>query len=137
MSYEPHTWVDDETITAAKLNAMEQGIAQGGGYDAEIYVYRSNNSSANYEVTIRNGSFSSLYAMCQDAVPPTLLVRCWDENTGYRFASSFVAIYDVASSYITFHVKRPTNGIASTDSQVGNYTVHWYSDDEISVSYTS
>lgn len=31
MSYEKHNWTDNETITAAKLNKMEQGIADGGG----------------------------------------------------------------------------------------------------------
>lgn len=31
MSYTPHTWVDNETITAAKLNNIEDGIANGGG----------------------------------------------------------------------------------------------------------
>ena len=133
MSYEPHIWVDDETITAAKLNAMEQGIAQGGGggYDAEIYVYHSNNSSASYEVTIQGGTFSSLYAMCQNAVPPTLLVRCWDDYTNYYFTSSFVAIYAYNSSFIDFRVKRPTVDVNL--SNVGSYIIEWYSDDEISI----
>lgn len=34
MSYTPHTWVDNETITAAKLNNIEDGVqeaAQSGG----------------------------------------------------------------------------------------------------------
>lgn len=31
MSYEPHEWVAGETVTASKLNNMEQGIANGGG----------------------------------------------------------------------------------------------------------
>ena len=45
MAYTPHTWSDDETITASKLNNMEQGIAGGGGvlvctssYDDGDYV---------------------------------------------------------------------------------------------------
>ena len=31
MSYTPTTWVNGDTITAQKLNKMEQGIAEGGG----------------------------------------------------------------------------------------------------------
>ena len=36
MSYEPHTWTTGETITAAKLNALEQGVASGGGGGSKI-----------------------------------------------------------------------------------------------------
>lgn len=31
MSYEPTTWKDGDLVTSAKLNKMEQGIANGGG----------------------------------------------------------------------------------------------------------
>ena len=31
MSYTPTTWTTGDTITATKLNKMEQGIADGGG----------------------------------------------------------------------------------------------------------
>lgn len=27
MAYEPHTWQDDEVITAERMNALEQGVA--------------------------------------------------------------------------------------------------------------
>ena len=30
MSYEPYTWKGGDTVTANKLNHIEQGIAQGG-----------------------------------------------------------------------------------------------------------
>ena len=36
MSYTPTTWVNGDTITAAKLNKMEQGIADGGGAKTPI-----------------------------------------------------------------------------------------------------
>lgn len=41
MSYTPHTWVDNETITAAKLNNIEDGVqeaAQSGGGAASVIV---------------------------------------------------------------------------------------------------
>ena len=31
MSYTPHTWTDGETITAAKMNNLEEGCSGGGG----------------------------------------------------------------------------------------------------------
>ena len=31
MSYTPHTWTSGEVVTAAKMNALEQGAASGGG----------------------------------------------------------------------------------------------------------
>ena len=31
MSYEPTNWKDGDLVTSAKLNKMEQGIANGGG----------------------------------------------------------------------------------------------------------
>ena len=41
MSYTPNTWATGDTITASKLNAMEQGIANAGsimlvGYDSSL-----------------------------------------------------------------------------------------------------
>lgn len=44
MSYTPHTWVDNETITAAKLNNIEEGVQEaaqsggGGKYDAYDFI---------------------------------------------------------------------------------------------------
>lgn len=38
MSYTPTTWTTGDTITATKLNKMEQGIADGGGYDLVLSV---------------------------------------------------------------------------------------------------
>ena len=35
--YEKQTWVTGETITAEKLNHMEDGISGGGGVLCDIY----------------------------------------------------------------------------------------------------
>ena len=47
--YEPHTWVAGETVTASKLNNMEQGIANsGGGGGVAVYAeYDSENDVTN------------------------------------------------------------------------------------------
>jgi hypothetical protein len=38
MSYTPNTWQTGDTITAAKLNNMEQGIANAGGGGGVLFV---------------------------------------------------------------------------------------------------
>ena len=55
MSYTPHTWVDNETITASKLNNIEEGIAEaaqsGGGGVAWIRI-----NSAGYGGSHQTGA---------------------------------------------------------------------------------
>ena len=59
MAYIPNTWVVGDVITADKLNALEQAVAdnsQKSSYDAEITIYHDGNSSHEYEFTIVSGS---------------------------------------------------------------------------------
>lgn len=53
MAYEKQTWVTGETITADKLNHMEDGIAAGGiQYDLElVYYVEYDDSTENYVLT--------------------------------------------------------------------------------------
>jgi len=39
MSYEPTTWKSGDTVTSAKLNKMEQGIANAGGGGGALVVH--------------------------------------------------------------------------------------------------
>lgn len=39
MSYTPTVWANGDTITAQKLNKMENGIAEGGGGGGAFMVY--------------------------------------------------------------------------------------------------
>lgn len=41
MSYEPTNWEDGDTITTARLNKIEQGIAEGS--DAKAFVVNAIN----------------------------------------------------------------------------------------------
>ena len=53
MTYSPHTWQPGEIISSARLNALEQGVAAGGGggYDLVLKVPQGENfSAANVEV---------------------------------------------------------------------------------------
>lgn len=85
MSYEQHEWTNGETITAAKLNNIEEGIteaAQGGGglsADAVIHLEHANNSdddnSASLTPTIVSGTFAELKAKINDGGCPYILVE--------------------------------------------------------------
>ena len=135
MSYTPTTWNTGDTITASALNKMEQGIADGGGggYDAEVYIYHDNNSAHNFEVTIVSGNFASLYAMVQDAKPPHILLRVWDDLNADFYTTTLIAVYTYTSSQIYFKPKRPTSitGSSNVNAIVRGDDLVWYSDDTI------
>lgn len=48
MSYTKHTWVDDETITAAKMNNIEDGVTSASGSNPLITFNFSGFASASY-----------------------------------------------------------------------------------------
>lgn len=55
MSYTPHTWVDNETITAAKLNNIEDGVQEaaqsGGGGGTACIRFSASAGFASYSKT--------------------------------------------------------------------------------------
>ena len=80
MSYTPTEWSTGDTITAALLNKMENGIAgAGGGYDAVIRLTHSNDSGedtpANLTPSIESGTYAGLYAMLEDAMVPDIRIE--------------------------------------------------------------
>ena len=77
-------------------------MAGAGGYDAEVNIYHSDNSSDSYVGTIVSGDFSTLSAMIADDTPPNILVRFWDDMDFARYSLSAVSIYFADSSSITF-----------------------------------
>ena len=79
MSYTPTTWTTGDTITATKLNKMEQGIASaGGGYDFVITGDYENSDWDN--VTLASGSYSDLVTMLQnDTIPSGILYFNYDD----------------------------------------------------------
>ena len=65
MSYSPHTWVDDEDITAARLNAIENGLAAGGGpYDPYDFVITYDSGTSTY--TAEKGTFLEISTALQN-----------------------------------------------------------------------
>lgn len=48
MSYTPHEWQNDELITAAKMNNIEEGIAAGGGGASGLCVLTDGTLDKSY-----------------------------------------------------------------------------------------
>lgn len=110
MSYTPNTWSTGDTITAAKLNNIEQGIVSAennGGWDAEVYCYHEDNSGTPYQFTIVSGTFSDLNTMLTNKQPPAILFRYFYENQIIA-STTAVAVYHIdPSSSITFIARVP------------------------------
>lgn len=87
MSYTPHTWTDGETITAAKMNAIEDGIEEaaesggGGGVDAVIWF---KNSTVGWQV---EGDFNAALAKISSGKPLVAVVYAnyAESSTGYSW----------------------------------------------------
>jgi len=128
MSYTPHTWTVGDVITAERLNALEQGVASGGGgYDAEVYIHRESGSST-FSGTIVSGNHASLLSLLNDDTPPSILVRVCDEAMNNWFSTSAIAIYLFDSSDIIFYGTF-YNSYGIVD---GRFSVDWTSGDTIS-----
>lgn len=140
MSYTEHTWVNDEVITASKLNNIETGISEamqsgGGGYDAEISI----TDADGIEFTIISGNFATLSTLVSQNIAPNILVRIWSTTStlGYTLASSSaVAIYgvwlDASVPYINFICKFPTAVTTGTYSnEWKSISFYWNAEDEV------
>ena len=135
MSYTPTTWTTGDTITATKLNKIEQGIADsgGGGYDAEVHIYHDNNSEHDYEFTIISGSFADLASKIADNIVPSVLFRIWDDMNGVHIvALGYLYSYDISSSsqFIAFHALQ---AYSDGGGFVGLMYINWNAEDEITL----
>ena len=137
MSYTPHTWVDNETITASKLNNIEDGVQEaaqsGGGYDAEFTIYHSNNSADNYVFTRVSGDFATLKAMCESGDYPFFRVRVNDRLAWVSGATDVVAVYGWNNNYITLFVHLPLSLVAPNNIWNTYKYILWNSDNTITM----
>ena len=137
MSYSPHTWVDNETITAAKLNNLEDGVQEaaqsGGGYDAEFTIYHSNNSSDPYVITRVSGDFATLKAMCDSGDCPFFRVRVNDRFSGVFGATDVVTVYGWDNNYLTLFVHAPLSVTAPNNIWQSYTYIQWNSDNTITM----
>ena len=79
MSYTKQTWQTGDTITAAKLNHMEDGIAAGGG-GADLII-----KDIDGVWTASGLSFSGLFSKCssEDIVDAKILKYVDTQNEGH------------------------------------------------------
>ena len=135
MSYR-HTWVNNETITAAKLNNIEEGIQEaaqsGSGFDAVINIYHAS-GSGDYDFTIESGSFASVKALLDDNTSPTILVKVFDDYGGVHASALAVSFY-YWGTVINLVAKIPTaywDNNAAVQEWFKPYSMEWASDDTI------
>lgn len=138
MSYTPHTWVLKESITAAKLNNIEDGVQEaaqsGGGYDAEFTIYHSNNSADDYVITRVSGDYASLKSAYESGNAPIILVRVNDYMSNVTGATTLVALYDIASNFLNLFVHLPRACFYNGSNQWTTYSyIHWNSDNTITM----
>ena len=132
MAYTPTTWATGDTVTATKMNKLEQGVANAGSWDAVIRLTHSNDSGAdtpaNLTLSIIEGSFSDLSAKISNGEYPTILVQYY-HPWGIRFA--------VPMAYITYSSNEVINiTIAGFSPMATAYAVYgnlaWSSSDTLS-----
>lgn len=140
MAYVEHEWVNGETITAEKMNNIEEGIVEasqsgGGGYDAEVSIYHDNNSASDYICTIISGTFAELKAKMENNTTPNVLFRIWDELSAIFAATTNSVCYswnfNVSEPYIIFHIY-PIISENSGNARTRSYTYFfWNAEDEV------
>ena len=134
MTYSPHTWQPGEIISSARLNALEQGVAAGGGgegYDAEISCYLPASSSADWEFDIVSGSYASITALMADDTAPRILMRIVCE-----YAPSYWTVTDnVAVHYWQTEVSVPVFEMCAIiwvpGDGINTMVLAWNANDEI------
>ena len=79
MSYTPTSWSTGDTITAAAMNKIENGIANASPYDAIIRLTHSNDSgedvASNLTPSIISGSYAALSAKINNSEFPHVIVQ--------------------------------------------------------------
>lgn len=113
MSYEKHTWETGETITAEKMNNLEEGVASSGGGEKTTIL------SINWQgsdTTIKAGGIAQLNFMPANPIEKSRIKGLWFENNSTNllipivtnmngstgiFSQMSVRVYNPTSSNIT------------------------------------
>lgn len=129
MSYTPTTWTTGDTVTATKMNKIENGIANAGGHDAVVSLYHDNNSSHDWECSIVSGNFATLASMVSDDIAPDINIKMTNFMIHDISSLSAVAVYYYYSGasvpYIRFQFYSPLPN--------ATYLFDWYADDTVEI----
>lgn len=76
MAYTPTTWVTGDTVTATKMNKLEQGVANaGGGVDVQVWQVDSSgtlHAEGDFASALAKASAGKpLVAVMYSGLPPT------------------------------------------------------------------
>lgn len=108
MSYEPTNWKSGDTVTSAKLNKMEQGIANGGALVVHITVDEQGNNTIDHT-----------WQEINDAAP---LVFAQNNNGVF---DGIAAVADLGGTYaVMFLSDFESQTVYTTDSPNGYPTFH-------------
>lgn len=110
-----------------------KAVEQASPYDAVVYIYHSNNSADDYDITIEKGDFSSLTAILDTNRVPNILVYVWDEYENLKGTTSMVAVYYYDDEHLVFRPKIPTSDMGGSNSRsiIEGYDLQWYSDNSL------
>lgn len=94
MSYTPHTWQAGETVTAEKLNVLEQGVADAGGGGTLLVTVteQADTPSSGYTTVTMNKTWQELRDAIVSGVTPVFCAHYVDE---YVEDWNLVVILDV------------------------------------------
>lgn len=103
MSYTPTTWAAGDTVTAAKLNKLEQGVASGGGV---LMVHDVNGTLDKTWQEIADAGFAVCYVQGSlPIMPEYVCVLCAirdDED------EPFVQFYDCCAADVDYQIRQYT-----------------------------
>lgn len=130
MSYTPHTWGNDELITAAKLNNIEDGIAAGG---SGALICHSDITLPNATSTgTLDKTFGEIYTALKDGIP--VYVATGEETEGP--ASDYACGYGLlpvlcAMKYETIYK------VYVADKKLGKVSGNYYAGSPAIITFTA
>ena len=122
MSYTPHTWVNNETITAAKLNNIEEGIseaAQSGGGGVLICNSSYDGNEDNY---VLDKTAQEIYDALLAGTPVYIKYQygSTESYTGELYLAPVIRFsnYNYTND-LKIYASKPVHGQVSSTSAVG------------------
>lgn len=133
MAYDKYTWTTGETITAEKLNHMEDGIAEGGGGDCGFECSESETVYFEGDVIVSEVDYSGHTQIegtftLSSNIPtlPTLDIELNGEKLTlpkvYQYEQ--VTVYSVSEpSYIAINIYSEQSNATLTTTETGTYSL--------------
>lgn len=130
MSYTPTTWQTGDTITAAGLNKIEQGIANAGGSSYDIVVTAGDNHWDSSTIfTLTSGTTSAVWNKLTngDYVRALVILDCssYTYPMVYTYDSLYIMQLSTEGS-ISICIRDLDNDAWRTITVESDGTIFWY-----------